>query len=331
MSRGVINIGVIGCSSIAERSTIPAILQNDAFHLVAVGSRNKEKAMKFAQKFNCAGGSFDDIITNKDIEAVYVPLPTGLHYEWGMKVINAGKNLLMEKPFTDSYKGAIDIINMAVQNKVIAMEFLTYVYHPLIKKVFDLIKNNEIGRIRSVDAAFGFPNLPPEDFRNNPALGGGAILDNLIYPLSFSLKILENSYQHISYKIIENTQYHVDSSGFLRIDSEEASANISYGFRFYYRNSFTVWGENGLIFVDRAFTRPKDMEGRIVLQSEGKTERIITIEPYDQFYGTIQAFSDKIRGLDKTGVNEGQDILQRMEIISEMSVAFRKKQLSGEK
>lgn len=316
-----INIGILGCSAIAERSTIPAILETGTFNLIAIGSRTQSKAENLAAKFGAKGFSYEEVLNNPEIEAVYIPLPSGLHYEWAKKALLAGKHVLLEKPFVESYEKAEELIAIAATKNLIAMEGLTYVYHPLIAKVFELVRSNEIGEIRFVEASFGFPYLPEADIRNNRALGGGAILDNLIYPLSLVIHLLENKYDSFSYHTIEDERYSTDARGFLRFDSKKASAQINYGFGFYYRNCFAIWGGKGIIEVDRAFTRPKDMPGEIILKKDGKEERI-TVAPANQFTETIRAFYKKITGADKSGSNESADILDRMKIISEMYKAF---------
>lgn len=320
----MVKIGVIGCSAIAERSTIPAIIENKNFNLMAIGSRFPEKALKLASRYNCIAATYDEILENDGIDAVYLPLPSGLHYSWGMKALKAGKHILLEKPFADSYVGAKELIDYAQREKLIAMECLTYVYHPLTTRVLGLINNNEIGEIRSVEASFGFPFLPSTDIRNDPSLGGGAILDNLIYPLSFCLKVIQNKYERVSYHIVPDENYKIDARGFLRIDTDKLSVAINYGFGFYYRNCFTIWGEKGIIEADRVFTRPKDMPGEIILKKHG-VKTIITIDAADQFGATIQAFYSKITNNDNSGINEAADILVRTKIISDMYSSFCKR------
>ena len=286
--------------------------------LASVGSRSKEKGERFARKFNCRAASYDGILGDSSIDAVYVSLPSGLHYEWGLNVVNSGKHLLLEKPFADTFTRAGEIIATARKNKVVAMESLTYVYHPLFAEVSRLLRNGEIGTIRHVEASFGFPFLPSTDIRNDRTLGGGAILDNLVYPLSFSLSLFPNEYRSCSFNIIQDQERGVDTRGFLRIDWPEVSANITYGFGFSYRNDFTVWGEKGILYVDRAFTRPKNMLGEISIRSNGREKKVISIDSANQFSLLLKAFYEKIIGRDATGINEGENVLRRMKIISEM-------------
>lgn len=293
-------------------------MESKFFKLVSVGSRSREKAERFARKFNCQATSYDGVISDDSVDAVYVSLPSGLHYEWGLKVVNSGSHLLLEKPFVDTFERAAEIIDIARKKNVIAMESLTYVYHPMFAEVSRLLRDGEIGAIRHVEASFGFPFLPSSDIRNNRSLGGGAILDNLVYPLSFCLNLLDHEYHSRSFHIIQDKTRNIDSRGFLRIDWQDVSANITYGFGFSYRNSFAIWGDKGTLHVDRAFTRPKEMPGEIIIQKEDGEKRTIAIDPANQFGLLLKAFYQKIIGADKSGVNEGENILRRMKIISEM-------------
>jgi predicted dehydrogenase len=293
-------------------------LESKFFKLVSVGSRSREKAERFARKFNCQATSYDGVISGDSVDAVYVSLPSGLHYEWGLKTVNSGCHLLLEKPFADTFERAAEIIDTARKKNVVAMESLTYVYHPLFAEVSRLLRDGEIGAVRHIEASFGFPFLPDSDIRNDRQLGGGAILDNLVYPLSFCLNLLEDEYHSRSFHLIHDEIRNIDSRGFLRIDWEDVSADITYGFGFSYRNSFTIWGDKRTLHVDRAFTRPKEMAGEIVIQNEGGEKRTIAIDPANQFGLLLKAFYEKIIGVDKSGINEGANILRRMRIISEM-------------
>lgn len=309
---------MIGCSAIADKSMIPAIVESNYFKLVSVGSRSKEKAERFAHKFNCEGTSYEGVLGNNSVDAVYVSVPPGLHCEWGLNVVNSGRHLLLEKPFADTFERASKITGAARMKSVVAMESLTYVYHPLFAELTRLVSGGEIGTVRHVESAFGFPFLPDSDFRNNRDLGGGAILDNLVYPLSFCLNLFEKEYQSCSFHIIYDKARNLDSRGFLRIDWEDVSANIIYGFGFSYRNSITIWGDKGIVRIDRAFTRPKEMPGELSVQREGGGTKTIVTDPANQFGLLLKAFHEKIAGVDKSGINEGANILRRMKVISEM-------------
>ena len=313
-----LNIGIIGCSSIAERTMLPAIADHKDFSLKAVGSRSSEKADSFATIFDCSATTYDGILLDDSIDAVYISLPASLHFEWGLRTVEAGKHLLLEKPFTDSLENSKKLIDTAKSNHRIAMESLTYVYHPLFAELSRLIAHGEIGSVRHIESAFGFPFLPESDIRNFKDLGGGATLDNLIYPLSFCLNLIKNDYQSFSYNIIRDTTKDIDTRGFLRIDWDDLSADITYGFGFSYRNTLTVWGDKGMLSVDRAFTRPSNMPGEILIKKESGECETLEILPANQFAHLLTGFYEKISGIDSSGINEGKDILARMKIISTM-------------
>ena len=312
-----INVGVIGCSAIADKTVIPTIKEHEAYNLIMVGSRTSEKGERFAKKYNCNYGLYNDVLNSADIDAVYVSLPSGLHYEWGKKTLEAGKHLLLEKPFTDTYEHAKDIIDYATAHNLVAMEALPYVYHPYFDKLKELIGQNIIGEIRLIESSFGFPYLPTNDIRNNAEIGGGAILDNLIYPLSASISLLGDKYKSISYNLVYNKELGIEDRGFLRLDWDDKCANINFGFGFSYKNTIDIWGSEGAIDIKRAFTKPATMIADIIIEKNNITE-LITIPAANQFYLMIDAFYKKVVGLDKTKRNENDDVLSRMKVISQM-------------
>jgi len=312
-----IRIGLLGCSSIAVRSILPAIKRNPQFELIAVGARSHEKARRFAESFSCRGGSYDDILNDPSIDAVYVSLPVGLHYEWGERVLISGKHLLLEKTFTHSLPTAQQLVYLAQKQQFVAMEALPYVYHPLFRRVREIAKSGELGALRHMEAFFGFPYLPEGDIRYRPELGGGAILDALVYPLSFCLHIGGVDYLNYSHRALYDEQRNIDVRGFLQIDWPAYSAHIAYGFGFAYHNTYTIWGETAYLTSERVFSRPPDLAAEVRIVRNGQVEAI-SVQPADHFGLMLDAFASKIHGVDNLGFNQGDDILTRMRIISEM-------------
>lgn len=312
-----IKIAIIGCSAIADKTVLPTIIGNPLFTLVMVGSRSKEKAEVFAAKYNCQPGSYEDVLNSPIVQAIYVSVPTGLHFEYGKKVLESGKHLLLEKPFTSNIAQANNLIDLAKKNNLIAMEGLAYVYHPYFLKLKEILLQGAIGQNYLIESSFGFPSLPSSDIRNQKDIGGGAILDNLIYPLSLSLELFGPGYLKKDYYVHFNEEFQIDDRGFLRLDWKNQSAHLSYGFGFAYKNIFQIWGSEGSITVDRAFTKPANMIAEIIVQNANGIEKI-EVGPSNQFHLMLNAFSEKINGSDTSCKNEKEDILSRMKIISEM-------------
>ena len=317
----ILNIAVIGCSAIANKTVIPTIVSNKKFNLVLVGSRSTEKGEVFAEKFGCKSGSYEDVLLDESVDAVYVSLPTGLHFSWGKKVLESGKHLFLEKPFTDTFTNAEELFRIAEEKKLVAMEGLAYIYHPYFKKLKEVLEDDCIGEIKLIESSFGFPHLNENDIRYNPEIGGGAILDNLIYPLSASLEIMGDHYLSKSFRTIFNDRFKVDESGFLRLDWANASANITYGFGFSYRNSIDIWGTKGTIHIERAFTKPSSMDAELVITAGGQSSTIV-VPAADQFDLLIEAFYDKVDGINTDTTNEKDNVLKRMEVISEIYLSI---------
>ncbi len=173
-----LRMGVMGCANIAWRAMIPAMIACKEIHLVAIASRTREKAQKFADQFNCdAIVGYEHLLGRDDIDAVYMPLPTGLHDEWVAKTLEAGKHILVEKSFAENYASARSMVSLAQEKNLLVMENFLFPHHAQHAWVSDLIARGELGEIQLLRSTFGFPPLPRDNFRYNKALGGGALLD----------------------------------------------------------------------------------------------------------------------------------------------------------
>ena len=186
--RNSLRFGIIGCSSIAERITIPSIVESKYSILENIGSRSTIKAKKFSKKFNSnSNGNYEDVLNDKNTDAVYISLPTGLQEKWIIKAANSQKHILCEKPMSindDECKKASDYIN---KSNIFFMEAIAYRLHPQTNNIIKIINNNEIGKINSIKSSFGFvvKKIKPDSRLFNKSFGGGAILDLGCYPLSF--------------------------------------------------------------------------------------------------------------------------------------------------
>ena len=155
-----LKFGIIGCSRIAKRSVIPAILESEFAELEIIGSRDTKKAKEFSNEFNCQKfGNYDDIISNNEIDAVYISTPIGKHEEWVNKATSAGKHVYCEKSSTYSLESAQKMVKGAKQNNVRLMEGFMFRFHPQHKKVLELINGKKIGDVISFNSIFGFQHF----------------------------------------------------------------------------------------------------------------------------------------------------------------------------
>ncbi len=179
-----INIGILGCSNIADRYVLPALKSLKEYNVVAAASRSKDKAENFAKKYSCeAIVGYDHLLKRQDIDCVYISLPTGLHHLWAIKALKAGKHIFVEKSMAADLRSVKDILQTAKKARQAVQENFMFGYHPQHALVKKLIHDGRIGDVQFFSGSFGFPPLAAGNIRYDKALGGGPLLDAGCYPL----------------------------------------------------------------------------------------------------------------------------------------------------
>ena len=175
--------GVLGCANIALRTVIPAMQQNPLTPVLALASRNGDKARATADLLGIpkAYGSYEALLADDDIDAVYNPLPNNLHLEWSVKALDAGKHVLCEKPLTMDAKEAETLIHARDRTGLCIEEAMMARDHPQWSIVRELIEAGRIGQLRALHLAFSYHNSDPTNIRNKVETGGGGIYDLGIY------------------------------------------------------------------------------------------------------------------------------------------------------
>ncbi len=174
-----VRIGILGAARIAPNGIIRPASTNDEAEVVVVAARDRARAEAFAAKHGIprVADSYQDVIDDAGVDAVYIPLPNGLHAEWTRKAIAAGKHVLCEKPFTSNAPEAEVVAAEAEQSGLVVMEAFHYRYHPMAKRAVEIISGGELGDIERVETAFCFPLPRFSDIRYQLALAGGATMD----------------------------------------------------------------------------------------------------------------------------------------------------------
>jgi predicted dehydrogenase len=159
MLRNLVNWGVIGCAGIADIAVLPGIRDAKNARLYAVSSRDIKKAEAFKEKFGAvkAYGSYEAVLDDPEVEAVYIPLPNSMHYEWVLKAAEKKKHILCEKPLGCTAQEVQEMKKACEKNGVLLMEAFAYRQSPLTKKVKELVESGIIGKIRMIDAHFYYP------------------------------------------------------------------------------------------------------------------------------------------------------------------------------
>ena len=172
-------IGVLGAARIAPTALIKPAKTNADVVVAAVAARDVSRARAFAAKHGIARvhDSYEALIADPDLDAVYNPLPNGLHGKWTRAALAAGKHVLCEKPFTANAAEAREIAELAAKSDRVVMEAFHYRYHPLALRIEEIIASGELGKLQRVEAALCFPLPNSSDIRYNYALAGGATMD----------------------------------------------------------------------------------------------------------------------------------------------------------
>jgi predicted dehydrogenase len=174
-----VRIGILGAARIAPRAVINPAKDNPDVVVTAVAARDASRAQAFAAKHNIARvhDDYAKLIADPDVDAIYNPLPNGLHGKWTRAALEAGKHVLCEKPFTANAAEAREIAELAAASDRVVMEAFHYRYHPLALRIEEIIASGELGTLQRVEATLCFPLPMFSDIRYNYALAGGATMD----------------------------------------------------------------------------------------------------------------------------------------------------------
>ncbi len=309
----IINIGVLGCADIAQRYIIPTLLNpRNNFSLVGVASRTKEKANIISEIFNTkAYHSYRELLDIDCLEAIYIPLPNSMHYEWVKKSLSRGLHVLVEKSLACSYEEVLELNKLATHHKLVLIENFQFRFHSQLKYILNILNKGYIGDLRNIRSSFGFPPFPNKDnIRYNKILGGGALLDAGAYLIKISQIILGSNVYVDSASLTFPADYEVDiyGSGCIRDNYTKIGNQIAFGFDNYYQCCLEIWGSEGKITTDRIFTAPPKYKPRIVIASKDGTETILLDED-NHFENMIQYFYNQI--INKSFISEcNANILQ---------------------
>ncbi len=184
MNRTSLRVGILGAARIASNALIKPARAVADVQIVAVAARDKNKADAFARTHNIPRvfDSYNALVHDPDIDAIYNPLPNSLHHEWTIQALRAGKHVLCEKPLASNAQEAEEMARVAEETRRVLMEAFHYRYHPLALRVAEIISSGEIGTVRALEADFFIPLFfRPRDIRFNYDLAGGALMDTGCY------------------------------------------------------------------------------------------------------------------------------------------------------
>jgi predicted dehydrogenase len=245
--------GILGTARIATQSMAPAIAASANGAVVAVASRDKSKAAAAAAKLGVGAsyGSYEELLADSSVDAVYVPLPVSMHAEWSIRAAKAGKHVLCEKPLSANAAEARTMAEAFAARKLLLMEGFMYRFHPVTVKVKSMVDAGEVGEVRTIRASFAAGNDDDSDIRMKPEMGGGAMRDVGCYCVNLMRLITGQEPVTVSAVAHIGPKSGVDESvaGALLFPSG-VTGSFGCSFRSQYDSSSDIVGSKGRILVD---------------------------------------------------------------------------------
>ncbi|WP_418285798.1 Gfo/Idh/MocA family protein [Halorubrum sp. DTA46] len=313
-----LTFGVLGTAGIARKAVIPAIAASD--HAVgAVASRDRDRAERFAaeQSIPRSYGSYEALLSDDELDAVYVPLPNGLHAEWTKRAADAGLDVLCEKPLASDATEAREVVDHCEDRGVTLMEAFMYRYHPRTERVLELV-DRELDDVRTVTAAFRFPLYDrPNDVRLDPELAGGSLMDVGCYPVSLVRAVLgtpDRAYAHMN--DTRGAGVDTELAGVLEYE-DGRSARIASGFDTRLVQRYRIDATNGWIAVERAFDAPADEPVELTYEIDGR-RGVETFDPVDQYRLQIGHFAERVAA-HGSPLTDGASAIENMRVIDALS------------
>lgn len=303
----IVKWGVLGTASIAKNCTIPGMLMADSCELYAISGRNEDKVAEYKEKFGFKKGyvGYDKLLEDPEVQAVYIPLPNGIHKEWVIAALKAGKHVLCEKPMALNADDAKEMMDTARENGVILMEAYAYLHSPYVRALKDEINSGRLGKILYIDTGFITQGYK-EDIRLYKNLGGGMIYDLGVYCTTMILSLTDSEIEYVK-AVAEKTSEGVD-----------AFTTVIIGFKNGIRASFVVGmtlGEDTNARYDKLYIHGTEgnIKSDVEYNQEGKLKytvrygnktKIKKVYAPQNYSLEVENLSKSILGLEKPLVSE---------------------------
>jgi xylose dehydrogenase (NAD/NADP) len=245
--------GIVSTAKI-NRRVLPGARDAPDVEVLAVASRSREVAQAFAaeQGIPRAYGSYEELLADGDVEAVYVPLPNGMHVEWTLRALEAGKHVLCEKPLDRRPAEVARAFDAADRAGLILMEAFMYRHHPQTLRAAELVADGAIGELRTVRSAFGFPLEDLEDVRMRPELDGGGLMDVGCYCVSAARRFAGEPELAIARQVVGATGVDVRLAGIL-VFPGPVLAHFDCGLEVTVDSVLELVGSTGMLHIARPF------------------------------------------------------------------------------
>lgn len=317
--------GVLSTATIAVEQVIPAIKHTKRGELLAVASRSKEKAEQVAHQFGIPRfyGSYEELLGDREVQSVYIPLPNHLHVEWAIKALRAGKHVLVEKPVAMDADEAQQLLEESQKHpELMVMEAFMYKFHPQWAQVRKMVQEGTIGVLKMIQSSFSFFDDNPGSITNIKEYGGGSLMDVGCYPISISRFLFEAEPVRVISSLDIHPDFEVDVHASGVLEFEMGRTVFFSSIQLTEHQEVKLFGTEGKIEFEIPFNPPKDKSVRVILTKEDGRQEII-FEPCDQYSLQIDAFSKAV--LENARVPASlDDAVKNMRVIEAIKESARR-------
>lgn len=293
--------GVLGVASIAVRRAIPAMQKGQLSEVAAIASRDRQRADEAAGKLGIAKayGSYEDLLRDPEVDAIYNPLPNHLHVPWSIRAAEAGKHVLCEKPIGISATDVQKLISARDRTGVKIAEAFMVRVHPRWLRTRELIRSGRIGNLRLITSSLGYFNRDAKNVRNIPEYGGGALLDIGCYAVTLSRFSFSNEPIRAMGLLDRDSETKTDALSSAMLEFPAGHATFTCSTQLAYNQRIAFFGTKGRIELERPLNPPNDQPTRILIDDNpsdpaGTGITYETIPLCDQFQIQGDLFSKAI-------------------------------------
>lgn len=289
--------GVLSTAKIGRTKVIPAIQSSRSGTLLAISSRDGNNAQAVAQVLGIpkAYDSYESLLADPDIDAIYNPLPNHLHVPWSIKALAAGKHVLCEKPLGMNTAELAPLLESAAAHPQLKiMEAFMYRFHPQWQKAKSLINAGRIGRLRTVHTHFSYNNCDVENIRHCAAMGGGALMDIGCYGISAARFLFNAEPRRVIGHMPPYPNYEVDCFVSAILEFSEGTASFNASTKIQPQQYVEASGDRGSLRIPLPFNPIGDTPTHILLTCD-KEEELFFIEPTDHYRNMADAFAESVQ------------------------------------
>jgi predicted dehydrogenase len=293
--------GVLSSAKIGTAKVIPAMQNSEWSQVIALASRDPETARRVSAGLGISKtyGSYEELLADPDVEAIYNPLPNHLHVPWSIRAAEAGKHVLCEKPLSMTVAEARTLVAARDRTGVKIGEAFMVRTHPQWLRAREIIRSGEIGDIRSIMVVFSFFNRDPKNIRNIPDIGGGALMDIGCYAIQFSRYMYGREPVRVVGIVDRDPEMGIDRLSSAALDFESGHAVFSVCMQMVPYQRAQVFGTRGRIEIEIPFNAPPDRPCRLWVDNGadlfGGGSRMESFPVCDQYTVQGDAFSRAVR------------------------------------